>query len=169
MRFIATLIRAVNRAWSTAPQPWWRLSGKSLLFLLVVIAAVPLGMALPMLLRPLQEWFLPQWSVSDWVYSLGGFGLRFVTLFLALSLFYKLAPRRRTEFTEVWVAAGTATLLLIGAEAMFGFYLRNMASLNAVYGAFGAVVALLMWVYLSGSIFIFGACLCAAQSEPTAS
>jgi Ca2+-transporting ATPase len=37
--------------------------------------------------------------------------------------------------------------------------------LNAVYGAFGSIMALLLWIYLSGCIFIFGACLCAAQSQ----
>jgi Ca2+-transporting ATPase len=165
MRFIAALIRAVNRAWSTDPPPWWRLSVKSLLFLLVVVAAVPLGMALPMLLRPLLEWFAPNLSVSGWIYSVGSFVVRFTVLFLALILFYRLAPRRRTQFAEVWLAAASATLLLIGAEALFRFYLGNVASLNAVYGAFGAVVALLMWVYLSGSIFIYGACLCAARDD----
>lgn len=38
-------------------------------------------------------------------------------------------------------------------------------SLNAVYGVFGGVMALLLWIYLSGCGFIFGACLCAAQAE----
>ncbi len=36
---------------------------------------------------------------------------------------------------------------------------------SAVYGAFCVIVALLTWIYLSGCIFIFGACLCAAQAE----
>jgi uncharacterized BrkB/YihY/UPF0761 family membrane protein len=69
----------------------------------------------------------------------------------------------------VWRAAGCATLLLIGAEAVFTYYLRNVATLNAVYGAFGAIVALIMWIYLCGFIFIYGACLCAAraQNSPT--
>ncbi|MGZ9124416.1 MAG: YhjD/YihY/BrkB family envelope integrity protein [Candidatus Binatia bacterium] len=37
--------------------------------------------------------------------------------------------------------------------------------MNAVYGALGGVMALLLWIYLFGCIFIFGACLCAAQAE----
>jgi uncharacterized BrkB/YihY/UPF0761 family membrane protein len=44
-------------------------------------------------------------------------------------------------------------------------YLEDFATLNAVYGAFGRKLALLLWVYLSGCIFIFGACLCAGQAE----
>jgi Ca2+-transporting ATPase len=36
---------------------------------------------------------------------------------------------------------------------------------NAIYGTFGGIMALLLWIYISGCIFIFGACLCAAQTE----
>jgi len=36
---------------------------------------------------------------------------------------------------------------------------------NAIYGTFGGIMALLLWIYISGCIFIFGACLCAAQAE----
>ncbi len=40
----------------------------------------------------------------------------------------------------------------------------TLTGLNAIYGAFGGIMALLLWICLSGCIFIFGACLCAAQA-----
>lgn len=169
MRFIAALVRAVNRAWSTPPQPWWRLSLKSLLFLLAMMVAVPVGMALPAILLTLRSWLLPGADIPGWLYAAGSFIAHFLVLFLALSLFYKLAPRRRTEFSEVWATALVITSLLIVAEAGFGAYLRHIVSVNAVYGAFGAVVALLMWIYVSCTIFVYGACLCAARDQRAAS
>jgi Ca2+-transporting ATPase len=51
------------------------------------------------------------------------------------------------------------------AESLFEIYLKNFATLNAVYGAFGGIMALQLWIYLSGCIFIFGACLCGVQVE----
>jgi len=63
------------------------------------------------------------------------------------------------------VAALCATVLLQAADSLFVIYLKYFATLNAVYGAFGGIMALLLWIYLSGCIFIFGACLCAAQAE----
>ena len=51
------------------------------------------------------------------------------------------------------------------AESLFLIYLKDLATLNAVYGAFGGIMALLLWIYQSGCIFIFGACLCAALAE----
>ena len=70
-----------------------------------------------------------------------------------------------TQFAQVWAAALCATTLLYMAQWLFVIYLKNFATLNAVYGAFGGIMALLLWIYLCGCIFIFGACLCAAQAE----
>lgn len=88
-----------------------------------------------------------------------------MVVFLALSLFYRLAPRRPTRFVEVWAAALCATVLLRAGESPFVIYLKDFATLNAVYGAFSGIMALLFWIYLSGCVFILGACLCAAQCE----
>jgi Ca2+-transporting ATPase len=86
-------------------------------------------------------------------------------VFASLVLFYRLAPRWPTHVAEIWAAALCATVLLQVAEKLFVVYLRHFATFNAVYGAFGGIMALLLWIYLSGCIFIFGACLCAAMSE----
>ena len=44
-------------------------------------------------------------------------------------------------------------------------YLSNFDRFNAVYGAFGVVVVLLLWTYVAGWVIILGACLSAAQAE----
>ena len=62
-------------------------------------------------------------------------------------------------------AALCGTILLQAAESLFVVYLKNFATLNAVYGTFGGIMALLLWIYISGCIVIFGACLCAGQAE----
>ena len=164
MRFFATLIRATNRAWGIEAHDWWRLPLKSLVFLAIIVFGVPLGLAVPALAKIARNWLSPVHDFSSWVYTLGSFFIPVLVVFLSLSLFYSLAPRRHTRFAEVWVAALWATILLKAAESLFGVYLREFASLNAVYGAFGGIMALLLWIYLSGCILIFGACLCAAQA-----
>lgn len=165
MRFFTTLISATNRAWGAEAYNWWRLPLKSLAFLAIMVSVVLLGVAVPALARSAKDWFFPVNDFSSWVYALGSFFIPLLVVFLSLSLFYKLAPRRPTCFAEVWAAALCATALLQAAESLFVIYLKNFATLNAVYGAFGGIMALLLWIYLSGSIFIFGACLCAAQAE----
>jgi Ca2+-transporting ATPase len=165
LQCFTSLICATNRAWGTAVYNWWRLPLKSLVLLGVTAGVVLLGMAVPALMRTAQGWLFPVHDFRSWAYGLGGFFIPLLVVFFGLSFFYRLAPRRPTRFAEVWAAALCATVLLRAGESLFVIYLKDFATLNAVYGAFGGIMALLLWIYLSGCVFIFGACLCAGQAE----
>ena len=165
LQCFTTLICATNRAWGTTVYNWWRLPLKSLALLGITAGALLLGMAVPVLMRMAKGWLFPVGDFRSWAYGLGSFFIPLLVVFFSLSLFYRLAPRRPTRFAEVWAAALCATLLLRVGESLFVIYLEDFATLNAVYGAFGGMLALLLWIYLSGCVFIFGACLCAGQAE----
>jgi Ca2+-transporting ATPase len=161
-----TLIVATNRAWGTAvDKNWWRLPLRSLALLGITASMVLLGMVLPATIRIAKNWFFVANDFSPWIYEIGSFFIPLILAFFSLSLFYRLAPLRTTRFAEVWVAALLSTVLLQASESLFEIYLKNFATLNAVYGTFGGIMALLLWIYLCGCIFIFGACLSAAQAE----
>lgn len=168
LRLFVTLIRAVNRAWGIEVRDWWRLPLKSLVLLAILVAGVPLGLAVPVAARIAMNWLSPVYDFGSQVYAVGSFLVPLLGVFICLSLLYRVAPRRQTRFVEVWVGALCATLLLKAFVSLFGLYLREFASLNAVYGAFGGIMGLLLWIYLSGAIVIFGACLCAAQAATRA-
>jgi Ca2+-transporting ATPase len=165
LQCFTTLICATNHAWGIAVHNWWRLPLKSLALLGSTASALLLGMAVPVLMRMAKGWLLPVPDFRSGVYGLGSFFIPLLVVFFSLCLFYKLAPLRRTRFAEVWAAALCATILLQAGDSLFVIYLHDFATLNAVYGAFGGMMALLLWIYLSGCIFIFGACLCASQAE----
>ena len=165
LQCFTTLICAINRAWGTTVHNWWRLPLKSLVLLGITAGAILLGMAVPVLLRMAKSWLSPAHDFRSWVYDLGSLFIPSLLLFLGLSLFYRLAPRRPTRFAEVWASALCSTALLRAGESLFVIYLKDFATLNAVYGAFGGMMALLLWIYFSGCIFVFGACLCAGQAE----
>ncbi|MDO9263037.1 MAG: YihY/virulence factor BrkB family protein, partial [Desulfosalsimonadaceae bacterium] len=165
MQFFTTLISATNRAWGAEAYNWWRLPLKSLIFLTLMIFAVMLAVGVPLITKMTKDWLFPVNDFRSWVYALWRFFVPLLVVFLSLTLFYKLAPRRSTRFSEVWAAAFFATALLQAVASLFVVYLTNFATLNAVYGAFGGIMALLLWIYLCGCIFIFGACLCASQAE----
>jgi Ca2+-transporting ATPase len=160
-----TLIFATNRAWSTVVHNLWRVSLKSLVLLGLTTVALLLGITAPVLMSMANEVLFTVHDVGFWVFGLGSFVIPLLVMFIGLNLFYKFAPCRPTRFTEVWAAALCATVLLRAGESLFIIYLKDFATLNAVYGAFGGIMALLLWIYFSGCIFIFGACLCAAQAD----
>jgi len=168
MRFLATMIRATNRAWGTEIRSWWRLPLKSLALLAIVVISVPIGVLATVWMKESALADVAQEGAPGAFSAVLSVLAPLALLFGALTLFYKFAPRRSTSLSEVWAAALFTTALLAAAELLFKLYLEHFATLNAVYGALGGITALLMWIYLSGVIFIFGACLCAAHSTEIA-
>ena len=88
-----------------------------------------------------------------------------LVLFYGFAMFYKFAPQRKTLFREVWTSALFVTISLEVLQRLFVLYTTNITQFNALYGTFGSVVALLLWIYLSGSIIILGGCIAAATYE----
>jgi membrane protein len=87
---------------------------------------------------------------------------------LALVLLYRYAPHRKPAKWR-WITMGsvTATLLWILASIGFSFYVSQFASYNETYGSLGAVVIMLMWLYISAYIIILGATINAAAEQQT--
>jgi len=171
LRFFQSLVRGVNRAWGTHEYSWWRLPIQNMIMVGILTSALPVGMLGPVALRIEMKAWQQRISVGAHMVVFGIACARLLlpsaVLFYGLSMFYKLAPQRRTTFAEVWLGALAVTLLLQVLQALFILYAENVAHFNKVYGAFGSVIAVLMWVYLSGSVIILGGCFCAALAEVT--
>jgi membrane protein len=107
-------------------------------------------------LAALGKWWGPvfgSWEVvGHLVDLLVSFGL--VTVMFAL--IYRYIPRVRVEWHDVWIgAAVTAVLFAIGKFAI-GLYLGK-SGVASSFGAAGSLVILMVWVYYSAQIFLFGA------------
>jgi Ca2+-transporting ATPase len=164
-RFFQSLVSGVNRAWGTHEYSWWRLPIQNLIMVGVLASALLVGLAVPPTLNWVQFHFTIGRSVTLYGFTAIRLLLPSAVLFYGLTLFYKLAPRRRTSVREIWLGSLMATVLLQVLQSLFLLYARNVANFNKVYGAFGSVIAILMWVYLSGSVIILGGCFCAAKAE----
>jgi YihY family inner membrane protein len=165
MQFFTTLIMATNQAWGDVSGKWWQLPLQSLMFLALLLGVLLLGITLPLLIVMLENLVLPELALGAWFNPLLGALLSPLVIFLSLSLFYRIAPTRNTRFAEVWAAALCTTVLLQAAGVCFAIYMRYFTNVNAVYGALGGIMSLLLWIYVSGCIFIFGACLSAVQNQ----
>lgn len=163
-QLFTTLIQASNRAWGTTGGNWWKLPLKSVALLGILTLGVVAGVGIPMLAK-LAAGALHSKYILPTAHKLSLLFVPWLALFFSLTFFYKLAPHRRTRYSEVWLSAFCASVLLYWAQSLFVLYLRHFSAFNAVYGAFAGVIALLLWVYISGVIFIFGACLSAAQAS----
>jgi membrane protein len=133
-------------------------AGGVLLLSLAVTAAVQAADALAPLLG----------AASPRVAPLGAAVTAALTALLGFATFavlYKVAPNTQLSWREVAPGAAVAALLFEAAKWGFVVYLATVANYAAVYGAIGAVIALLTWCYLCGLILLLGAEVSAARVE----
>ena len=73
-------------------------------------------------------------------------------------MLYRFGPSRRAARWQ-WLSVGTlaAALLWIAGSALLSWYLSNFANYNATYGSLGAAIGLMMWMWMSAIIVLFGA------------
>jgi len=169
LRFFQALVHGINRAWGMQEYSWWHLPLANLGMVAILGSTLLLGIVAPVVMRAIEVyWEVHQVLGIELVktsFRITRLILPWLILFYGLVMFYKYAPRRKTHLSEVWVGALTVTIFLQLLNKAFVFYAANFAKFNALYGTLGGGVAVLMWIYLSGSLIIFGGCLCAAQAE----
>ena len=87
-------------------------------------------------------------------------GLNFLVSFafvtLTFAMIYKIIPRVRIGWRDVWVGAAVTALLFAIGKTLIGLYLGR-STFASGFGAAGSLVVLLVWVYYSAQIFLLGA------------
>jgi membrane protein len=91
------------------------------------------------------------WSIVRWPIALAA-------MLVAYALIYTYAPDLEPRRLR-WITPGAVTgvAIWIVASIGFGIYIRNFSTYGAAYGAAGAVIVLLLWLWLSSCAFLFGA------------
>ena len=134
----------------------------AVLALLVAIGAV---VALPLVLAYLG--FAAERQA--WLLTLLRWPALFVLVMLGLALLYRFGPSRKDAEWR-WVSVGSvfASFAWLAISALFSWYLSKFADYNATYGSLGAVIGLMMWIWLSVSMILIGAELNAEIEHQTA-
>jgi membrane protein len=161
----SAIFRAVNRAWGI---PKTKLVLSHRLFglgtIMVVGAFLLLAMSIGPVLNLIRAWQVP---VSGWqpfarpgVDRLVSWLSTLVPVLLSVCAFillYRATPRTRVTWGDVWLGGLIAGLVWEAGKRVFGWYVSNIATYNIIYGSLGAIIALLVWSYLSGQILLLGA------------
>jgi len=83
--------------------------------------------------------------------------MAFLLNLMALSILYYFAPEARQRLLSILPGAFTSTILWMLASSAFRIFLRNFGTYNKTYGSLAAVVILMVWLWISGLIFLLGA------------
>jgi membrane protein len=141
-------------------RPWWKqrltiigltlaLAGLIILALVLVLYGGKIGEAIAEHVG-LGHAFQIAWKVLEWPVS-------FAAMFLAFSVIYYWAPDLE-ERKWYWVTPGAALGVILWLVASLGFrvYLHFFNSYSATYGSLGAVIILMLWLFITGFAILVG-------------
>ncbi|MBI3280715.1 MAG: YihY/virulence factor BrkB family protein [Acidobacteria bacterium] len=136
--------------------------------LLVLCAMLPVLLASALVVfgeraeRLIVTWvgLLPEGQqLGGWVQFFGyiaRYVIAFSAIVLGTALLYYLGPNLAKRMRHMWPGAILAAVLWWLATVAFGWYVSNIAHYNVLYGSIGAVIALLVWMYLLSVIALIG-------------
>jgi len=82
--------------------------------------------------------------------------VNFGLLTAIFALIYKMIPRVHVSWHDVWIGAAVTSLLFVLGKFLIGLYLGK-TDMTSSFGAAGSMVLVMVWVYYSAQIFLFGA------------
>jgi membrane protein len=89
------------------------------------------------------------WRLLSWPLALG-------IVATAFAFIYRFGPSRWTKGTPIMPGAMLAAISWAILSAIFRIYVENFGNYNKVYGAVGAVIVLLLWLYMSSLVLLLG-------------
>lgn len=121
--------------------------------LLSILTAIGLVVAAPLILKA-----FGLGRVGDALLQYGRWPALAILLLLGLALLYRFGPSRKSPKWK-WVSVGSvaAAVTWLCGSALLSFYLTNYAGYDATYGSLGAAIGLMMWMWMSTIVVLFGA------------
>jgi len=153
---------ALNTVWGVEPKEgrgvWGFIKDRFLSFVAVLGTGFLLlvSLILSSALAAFGKWFGGLLPLPEAVLQLMNFALSFLVVTGLFALIFKVLPDAQVAWRDVWIGAAlTSALFTIGKFAL-GVYLGK-SNVASAYGATGSLVLVLLWVYYSAQILLYGA------------
>ncbi len=130
--------------------------------LLLTFSLVTVGLIAMLLLivAPVVLAFFPLGAFYGWLIDLIRYSVAVIVLFVGIGVLYRFAPNRRPRRTP-WLSFGAVVAVFSWVILSMGFsyYVSNFGNYNQLYGSIGAVVAMMIWLWISSFLVLFGGAL----------
>jgi len=148
------LQNALDRIWRAPARQtskgWWKLLRARVLsfgMILGIAFLLMVSLVLSALVSALGEW---------WGLHVFDVVLSFALTTVLFAMIYKVIPRVRIAWRDVWIGAAVTAALFALGKFLIGLYIGK-SSIASAFGAAGSLVVLMLWVYYSAQIFLLGA------------
>lgn len=160
---LTELQRALDRIWRAPlrnkPASWYAFVRSRLVSLGLILGIgflLTVSLVASAATSVLGDWWAPWFGGMELLLEAVNFVVSFALLSTMFALIFKLMPRVRIAWRDVWIGAAVTALLFTIGKWLIGLYLGKSAVASG-FGAASSVVVLLVWVYYSAQIFLIGA------------
>jgi membrane protein len=155
------MVQQLNVAYDVKERrPFWKVQGIAFVLMLLFVLLVIGSLSLVVFGGVVQSWLA---SMIGWSRPLLIFfaTLRWiiigVSLLLALAVIYRFGPDVNVKFRFISLGNIVAATLIVLSSIGFQFYVSQFGkTYSATYGSLGAVIILMLWLYLSGLAILVG-------------
>ncbi len=162
--------KSVNTAWGIRqPRPFFIERLTELLMMIGMGFLLFLSFSLTTALSVVRQLSLPVLGIhffdGDLLWQAALALLTTSLAFVTFLFLYRFIPNARVRWRDIWPGALAAAILFEIAKQAFVWYTTTFAHYNLIYGPIGAIIALLVWVYISALILLFCAKLTSVYSR----
>jgi membrane protein len=156
------LQEALNSIWEVRPKPRQALMGflqsrfLSFASVLVIGFLLLVSLVLSAVLAGIGAYFGSLVPDAVIVARILNFAISFGVITLLIAAIYKFLPDVELRWKDLWIGAAVTSLLFSFGKYLIGLYLGN-SGVTSTYGAAGSLVVILIWVFYSAQIILFGA------------
>lgn len=158
----AQLKDAMNTVWNVRPKPgrgilslvWARLL--SLTMVLVIGFLLLVSLLLSAAVTAAITWLGVLLPVHPFILVVVNASVSLVVVTLLFAMIFKILPDAEIRWRDVWAGAFITACLFGFGKFLLAIYLARLGGTSA-YGAAGALILVLTWVYYSANILLFGA------------
>ena len=160
-RGAVALSTALNAMYSKKEtRPWWKRQLIAIAVTLAVSLIVVLALGLLVVGPIVGHYFADRFGLGGAFDTVWGFG-RWIgaglLVMVVWAILYKFLPNTNAPFRVFTPGAIVGVLLWLGISRLFGIYLEHFGNYEAMYGALGAAIIFLTWLWISNIAILFGA------------
>jgi membrane protein len=162
---------ALNKIWGVKPDPR-RGQIRNFIAKRIFSFGVVLGVAFLLLvslafsafLSALGQRLTRNLGIPEAILQFTDWAISFAALSSLFAVMYRLLPDARIAWTDVWVGAVASALLFVVGKSVIGYYLGD-SDPGSAYGAAGSLAIVLIWVYYTSMVVLFGAVVTRVWAE----
>ncbi|MFP7201357.1 YihY/virulence factor BrkB family protein [Lysinibacillus halotolerans] len=169
-RGVNALIKTLNDAYETERKPGFINRGWSLVFTIALVILILLALLIPILGHQfafslfsylgVEETFSEFWRFVRWI-------IPPILIFIVLNLMYWIIPNTEPKLHMISVLPGAFFSTVSWVVLIYGFsyYVNNFGNYTSTYGSIAGIIILMLWLYFTGMILIFGGLLNATMHK----